>query len=77
MIKVGIKALLHNFAEYKDRVKKGERIVVLEHQKPILDITAHSEHISKPGWKHAHFVLPKTKKTAADVLLKMRQEERN
>jgi len=77
MIKVNVKHLLHNFAEYKKKVKAGERVVILEHKIPIMDLTPYQEKCSKPGWKREHFVLPSTKTSATEICLKTRKEERN
>ena len=77
MIKVNVKDLLHNFAEYKQKVKSGERIIVLEHKKPIMDLTPYRENMEKSGWKRDHFVLPATKTLASEICIKMRREERN
>ena len=46
MIKVNVKELLHHFAEYKEKVKLGERIVILEHKKPIIDLMAIKNELS-------------------------------
>ena len=77
MIKINVKDLLHNFAEYKEKVKLGERVVILEHKKPIMDLTPYRENIEKAGWKRDHFVLPSTKTLASQLCIKMRREERN
>lgn len=77
MIKVNVKDLLHNFAEYKEKVRSGERIVVLEHKKPIMDLTPYRENMEKPGWKRDHFVLPATKTLTSEICIRMRREERN
>ena len=77
MIQVNVKDLMHHFAKYKAKVKSGERIVILEHKKPIMDLTPFQENIGKSGWKRPHFVLPATKISAAEMCLKMRQEERD
>ena len=77
MIKVNIKDLLHHFAEYKQKVRSGERIVILEHNKPVMDLTPYREKVEKSGWKRDHFVLPATKTLASNLCIKMRREERN
>ncbi len=76
MIKINTKEFLHNFSKYKEKVKAGERVVVCEHKKPILDITPHEEKISKPGWKRNHFVLPDDGQSITKLLTKERQESR-
>jgi len=76
MIKVNVKQLLHNFSEYKKKVKSGERVVILEHKKPIMDLTPYKEHIEKPGWKRDHFVLPASKISASEICVKMRRQAR-
>lgn len=77
MIQVNVKDLMHHFAEYKKKVKLGQRIVILEHKKPIMDLTPYQENIGRSGWKRQHFVLPATKVSATEICLKMRQEERD
>jgi antitoxin (DNA-binding transcriptional repressor) of toxin-antitoxin stability system len=76
MIKVSVRELLHNFVSYKEKAKAGERIVVCEHQKPILDITPHEEKVAKPVWKRSHFRLKDDRVSFTGICLKMRRQER-
>ncbi|VAX36018.1 hypothetical protein MNBD_UNCLBAC01-2171 [hydrothermal vent metagenome] len=76
MIEVNVKELLHHFAEYKEKVKAGERVVVLERKIPIIDLTPYKKHVEKPVWKRNHYILPATKVSASNLCIKMRQEER-
>lgn len=75
MIKVNTKDFLHNFAKYKKKIRDGKRIVVCENNIPVLDVTPHQEHISQPGWKRDHFVLPVSSKAAVKTLLEERREK--
>lgn len=74
MIKINTKEFLHNFAKYKAKVKSGERVVVCEFKKPILDVTPYEEKINKSGWKRNHYILPKGKTSAVKALIKERHE---
>jgi antitoxin (DNA-binding transcriptional repressor) of toxin-antitoxin stability system len=76
MVKVNVKDLLHNFSVYKEKVKSGERVVILEHKKPIMDLTPYKDTIEKSGWKREHFVLPATEISATETCIKMRRQER-
>jgi len=76
MIQINTKEFLHNFAKYKEKAKAGERIVVCEHKKPILDIIPHDEKIEKLGWKRDHYILPNDGHSLTDTLTKERQESR-
>lgn len=76
MIKVNVKELLHHFAEYKEKVKLGERLVVLEYKKPIMDLTPYKENVEKPGWRREHYILPADGHSLTEMCLKMREEER-
>ncbi len=76
MIKINTKEFLHNFAKYKKKVKDGERIVVCEHKKPVLDITPHQEKIDKPGWKREHYVVPAGEISVTKTLIEERREAR-
>tara|TARA_B100000745_G_C19950543_1_gene320877 strand:+ start:129 stop:359 length:231 start_codon:yes stop_codon:yes gene_type:complete len=74
MIKVSIKNFLHNFAKYKDKVKAGERLVILEHNKPVLDVIPHRDKVSHPGWKRDHYRLKNSSKNlGSDLVNKLRE----
>lgn len=51
MVTVNIRTLMHNFAKYMKAVEQGERIVVLQRNKPVADIVPHNENIAHVGWK--------------------------
>ena len=51
MVAVNIRELTHNFAKYMKMVKSGQRVVVMERNKPVADLTPHADQAIKPGWK--------------------------
>lgn len=51
MISVSIRDLTHNFSSYLKEVKSGERITILERNRPVADIIPHNENVARPGWK--------------------------
>ena len=77
MIRVSVKELLHNFSAYKKKVKSGERVVILEHKKPIMDLSPYTENMNRPGWRRDHFVLPADGRSLTETCLKIRREERS
>lgn len=45
MQKVNIRDLMHNFSSYLKQVKEGERITILERNKPVVDIVPHNPNV--------------------------------
>lgn len=74
MIKIGIRELTRNFSGYLKEVKKGERIVVMEHNKAVADIFPHQLKASVPGWKRKHYKLEGKGKLASDIVTELRED---
>ena len=51
MLKVSIRELTHNFSKYLKTIKSGERLVILDRNRPVADIIPHNENVTEPGWK--------------------------
>jgi len=51
MVSVNIRELTHNFSRYLKKVKRGERLVIMERNSPVADVVAHNENVAYPGWK--------------------------
>lgn len=51
MRKVSIRELTHNFSRYLKSVKAGERLTVLERNRPVAELIPHNENLAQPGWK--------------------------
>jgi antitoxin (DNA-binding transcriptional repressor) of toxin-antitoxin stability system len=51
MLKVSIRELTHNFSKYLKAIKAGERLVILERNRPVADLVPHNENLTQVGWK--------------------------
>lgn len=51
MIKVNAHDLIRHFANYLERVKKGERVVVLYRRVPVADMVRYKENMECQTWK--------------------------
>ena len=78
MIKVGIRNFLHNYKQYLAAIQnKGERVVLMERNVPIVDLTPHNENASSPGWKREiRRIKLKSEISMSDMLVKDRRNER-
>ncbi len=76
MKSINIRELTHHFSSYLKIVKKGERITVMERNKPVADIIPHNENVSQPGWKRPIKKITVKGVNFSDVVSKMREEER-
>lgn len=74
---VNTRDFTREFPKYKEMVKNGERIVVLDGKVPIGDFVPHNENIKFPGWKRQIKRITLSKgKSFTKSLLENRQEER-
>ena len=76
MYEVSIRNFLHDFSNYKKKVLNGERLIITDHNIPIMDLVPHADKTNQPGWKRKHYVLPKGKKSASDTVINLRDGER-
>ena len=76
MISANIRELTHNFSKYLKEVKAGEKITILERNKPVADIVPHNENVSEPGWKRKINKLKLRGESFADTIVKNRHEEK-
>ncbi|VAX37554.1 hypothetical protein MNBD_UNCLBAC01-1945 [hydrothermal vent metagenome] len=78
MVEVNIREFSHNIAEYVERARKGERIVLVKRNKPVADIMPHQEKPKVPGWKREikMIKLKKGAETFSQTVIRLRQEER-
>ncbi|MBI4399056.1 MAG: hypothetical protein HY586_08000 [Candidatus Omnitrophica bacterium] len=76
MVTVNVRSLLHHFSEYLDKIKEGEKIVVLQRNIPVADIIPHSANLQAPGWRRPIKKLKfKNIPSFSEVVAKMREEE--
>tara|TARA_Y100000294_G_scaffold10467_1_gene9785 strand:+ start:573 stop:806 length:234 start_codon:yes stop_codon:yes gene_type:complete len=75
MISASIRELTHNFSKYLKEVKAGERITVLERNKPVADIVPHNENVTRPGWKRKINKIKLKGESFTDTIVKSRREE--
>ena len=76
MTQVTIRQFAHGLSGYLKAVQKGERIVILNRNKPVADILPHNENLSVPGWKRP---IKKIKVKGEPIWMtvrRMRDEER-
>jgi len=76
MIAVNIRELTHNFSKYLKEVKEGERITILERNKPVADIVPHNANIAQPGWKREIRKLKIKGESFAKSTVRVRKSER-
>lgn len=77
MVKINMREFSHNIARYIERARRGEKIVLVKRQKPVVDIMPHNECPQKPGWKRKIDKIHARGETFAQTVVKMRQEERS
>jgi len=75
MIKVNMREFSHNITKYIERANKGEKIVLFNRHKPVVDIMPHNEHPEKPGWKRKIDKITIKGETFAKTVAKIRKEE--
>ncbi|HBO97994.1 MAG TPA: hypothetical protein DE315_00745 [Candidatus Omnitrophica bacterium] len=76
MVKINMREFSHNIARYIERACRGEKIVLVKRQKPVVDIMPHNESPQKPGWKRKIDKIPARGETFAQTVVKMRGAER-
>ena len=76
MISVNIRELTHNFSKYLKEVKAGEKVTILERNKPVADIVPYNENVSGPGWKRKIDKLKLKGESFADTIVKNRHEDK-
>ena len=75
MISINIREFSHNIAKYLRKVKQGERVIIMERNVPIADITPHNENISRPGWKREIRKLEIPGESFTETIVKNRRDE--
>ena len=75
MISVNIRELSHNLSSYLKRVKKGERITILERNIPIADVVPHNVNIVHAGWKREINKIVISGKPLSETIIKNRRKE--
>ena len=76
MVAVNIREFLHHYSMYLKRVKAGERIVIMERNKPIADLTLHNENLSEPGWRRPIERIKIKGEPLSETIIKNRSEDR-
>ena len=77
MVSVNIREFLHNYSSYLKEVKSGERVVIMERNKPIADLIPHNENIAKPGWKRPIKRIKIKGEAISETVVKNRRESRS
>ena len=77
MVSINIRELTHNFSTYLKKVKVGERIVIMERNKPIADLIPHNENITQPGWKREIKPIKIKGESLSKTVIRLREEERS
>ncbi len=76
MKSINIRELTHHFSSYLKIVKKGERITVMERNKPVADIIPHNENVLQPSWKRPIQRIHIKGESLSKTVVKMREEEK-
>ena len=76
MTQVTIRQLMHGFSGYMKSVQKGERIVILNRNKPVADLLPHNENLSVPGWKRPITRIRVKGESMTRTIRRMRDEAR-
>ena len=77
MININVRDFSHNLSTYMERVKKGERFVVVKRNHPIADIVPHRAKNLKAGWSMKKPKLKLKGLSLSQALTKYRQQERS
>lgn len=77
MVKINMREFSHNIAQYIERARRGEKIVLIKRRKPVVDIMPHNEYPKKPGWKREIDKIHVRGETFSQTVVKMRREERS
>lgn len=76
MVKISMREFAHNMAEYVRRAQKGERIVLMKHKEPVVELTPHQASAPTPGWRRKIKKVKVRGKTFASTVEEMRRQER-
>ena len=76
MTQVTIRQFAHGLSGYLKAVEKGERIVILNRNKPVADILPHNENLSIPGWKRPIKRIKVKGEPMSQLISRMRDEAR-
>ena len=76
MISVNIRELTHHFSDYLKEIKAGEKITVMERNKPVAEIIPHNENVNSPGWKREIKRIKVKGGLFSDSIVKNRREEK-
>lgn len=77
MVAINIRELTHHFSDYLKNVKSGERILIMERNKPVAEIIPHNPNLSQSGWKRT---IAKTRikgPSLSSTIIKNRHEEKH
>ena len=76
MVAVNIREFSHHLSKYLKDIKAGERIVLMERNVPIADISPHNPHLAQPGWKRKIDRIQIKGEPASKTIIRMREEEK-
>ncbi len=77
MTAINMREFSHNMSRYLDKVKRGDRIVLMERNMPVVDIVAHNPHVAQPTWKRPIKRIKIKGEPLSISIVKARQEERS
>lgn len=76
MVMANVRDLLHHFSKYLKKIKKGERISIVRHGKPVADLVPHNENVEQPAWKRKiKRIRLKKGISASQAVIRNREEE--
>jgi prevent-host-death family protein len=75
MKSINVRELTHHFSSYLKIVKRGERIVVMQRNRPVADLIPHNENVGQPGWKRPISKIKVKGLSFSETVSKMREEE--
>ena len=75
MVAVNIREFAHHLSKYLKTTKAGERVVIMERNKPIVDLVPHNEHLIQPGWKRKFTRIKLKGEAMSETIVRMREEE--
>ncbi|MBI3315009.1 MAG: hypothetical protein HYZ86_03600 [Candidatus Omnitrophica bacterium] len=75
MVAINIREFAHNLSKHMKTIKMGERIVIMERNKPIADLIPHNPHVIQPGWKRKIERIKLKGEPMSTTIIKMREEE--
>ncbi len=75
MVAVNIREFAHNLSKYLKDIKSGERIVIMERNKPIADLIPHNDNTVQPSWKRKFDRIKIKGESFSTTVIRMREEE--